>query len=121
MSPFNMSKVKLFIAWCSDTWNIIINIKNYEGMVARRFHDHVVDERMLEHHLKVVHVFYGLRNPDIIKVEDRSTVASVIYGVEVNGGIFMEYNVEHVLVFIEQCVIENPVVITRNNCSVEAS
>ena len=113
--------MQLFIAWCSDTWSIIINIQDDKAVVARRFHDHVVDERRLEHHLKVVHVFYGLRNPNIIKVEDRSTVASIIYGVEVNGGILMEYNVEHVLVFIEQCLIGNPVVITRNNCSVEAS
>jgi hypothetical protein len=97
-----MSQGKLFIAWCSDTWNIIINIQDDKAVVARRFHDHEVDERRLEHDLKVVHVFYGLRNPDIIEVEYRSTVASLIYGVEVDGGIFVESNLEHVLVFTEQ-------------------
>ena len=90
-------------------------------MVARRVHYLEVEERRLEHDLKVVHVFYGLRNPDIIEVEYRSTVASLIYGVEVDGGIFVESNLEHVLIFIEQCVSENPVVITRNNCRVEDS
>ena len=85
-----MSQVKLFIAWCSDTWSIIINIQDDKAVVARRFHDHEVDERRLEHDLKVVHVFYGLRNPDIIEVEYLSSVASVIYGVEVECGIFVE-------------------------------
>ena len=89
--------------------------------MARRFHDHEVDERRLEHDLKVVHVFYGLRNPDIIEVEYRSTVAMMIYGAEVDGGIFVESNFEHVLVYTEKLVSENPVVITRNNCRVEDS
>ena len=97
-----MSQGKLFIAWCSDTWNIIINIQDDKGAVARRVHDHEVEERRLEHDLKVVHVFYGLRNPDIIEVEYRSTVAMMIYGAEVDGGIFVESNLEHVLVFTEQ-------------------
>ena len=113
--------MQLFIDSCSDTWNIIINIQDDKGVVARRVHDHEVEERRLEHDLKVVHVFYGLRNPDIIEVEYRSTVAMMIYGAEVDGGIFVESNFEHPLVFTEQLVSENPVVIMRNNCRVEDS
>lgn len=54
-------------------------------MVARRFHDNEVTERMLTHDLEAVHFFSGLSNPDIIEVKYPSKVASVINGEEVLG------------------------------------
>jgi hypothetical protein len=77
----------------SETRGLLIHFQDDEAMMARRFHDLAVVERRSTHHC-VVELSNGLRDPDVIKVEDGSNVTFFINRVKVQGVAFVEGDVE---------------------------
>jgi hypothetical protein len=101
----------------SESLELVIHVQDDEAMMARRFHDLAVVERRSTHHC-VVELSNGLRDPDVIEVEDGSDATFFINRVKVQGVAFVEGDVEPGWV---KCIIEDHVVVTRDYSLGEAS
>jgi hypothetical protein len=101
----------------SESRGLLMHFQDDEAAMARRFHDLAVVERRSPHHC-VVELSDGLRDHDVSKVEDGSNVTFLINRVKVQGVAFEEGDVEPGWV---RCIIEDQVVVPRDNSRGEAS
>ena len=94
----------------SESLELVIHVQDDETMMARRFHDLVVVERRSTHHC-VIELSNGLRDPEVIEVEDGSDATFFINRVKVQSFAFVEGEVE---VGQVKWVTDDHVVVTRD-------